>query len=518
MSRYLLAIDHGTQSVRALIFDLHGRLIDKAQVHITPYTSPQPNWAEQDPDYFWQKLCEACQQLWAKSAIAKNEIAGVAVTTQRSTVINVDQAGRPLRPAIVWPDQRRATAQKPVGGLWGLAFRAVGMSGTVAQLQGDAEANWIRQHQPEIWDKTHKFLFLSGYLNYKLCGRFVDSVGSQVGYVPFDYKKQDWAAGWDWKWRAVTMSADVLPELVPPTGCLGEITAEAAEQTGIPVGLPLIAAAADKACEVIGSGALAPHIGCLSYGTTATINTTQHKFVEAYPLIPPFPSAVPNAYSLEIQIYRGFWLVSWFKDELGLAEQQRAAELGVMPETLFDELITAVPPGSGGLIVQPSWSPGVKEPGPEARGAMIGFNSSHTRAHIYRALLEGLAYGLREGAERIGRRSGIPITELRVSGGGSQSDGAMQLTADIFGLPASRPHTYETSGLGAAIDIAVGLGLYGDFDTAVAEMTHLGRVFEPIRANQVMYDEVYKEVYLKLYGRLKPIYDQMLRMSQNYRY
>ena len=511
MKPHLLAIDHGTQSVRALIFDLNGRLIDKAQIHITPYHAPHPNWAEQDPDYFWQKLCEACQLLWQQTAVPKNSIVGVALTTQRGTLINVDQDGRPLRPAIVWPDQRRATAQKAVGGLWGLAFKLVGMSRTVAQLQGDAEVNWIQQHQPEIWAKTAKFLFLSGYLHHKLCGRFVDSVSNQVGYLPFDYKKKTWAASWDWKWQAVPMSPDLLPELVPATEQLGEITPQAAAETGIPVGLPLIAAAADKACEVIGSGALDSHIGCLSYGTTATINTTQHKFVEAYPLIPPFPSAVPDAYSLEIQIYRGFWLVNWFKEEFGLEERQRAAELGVTPESLFDELVNAVPAGSGGLIVQPHWSPGIKEPGPEARGAMIGFNSSHTRAHIYRAILEGLAYGLREGAERIGRRSGIPITELRVSGGGSQSDAAMQLTADIFGLPAIRPHTYETSGLGAAIDAAVGLGLHPDFETAVSEMCHPGRRFEPDPQNHQLYDEIYHKVYKKLYGQLKGSYQQLAR-------
>jgi sugar (pentulose or hexulose) kinase len=131
-------------------------------------------------------------------------------------------------------------------------------------------------------------------------------------------------------------------------------------------------------------------------------------------------------------------------------------------------------------MLQPYWSPGLKVPGPEAMGAVIGFTDVHTRAHLYRAILEGLAYGLREGKERLEkRRIGTPITELRISGGGSQSDAAMQLTADIFGLPAIRPHVYETSGLGAAIDAAVGLKLHPDFATAVREMTRPGRIFDP---------------------------------------
>jgi sugar (pentulose or hexulose) kinase len=509
---YILAIDNGTQSVRALLFDLRGQLVDKVRVPIEPYYATHPGWAEQSPAYFWDSLCAACQQLWQQTDIPREAIAGVAVTTQRATVINVDAAGHPLRPAIIWLDQRRTKGLPPVGGLWGTAFKLVRMGETVAYFQAEAEANWIRTHQPDIWRKTHKFLFLSGYLNYRLTGRYVDSVGSQVGYIPFDYKNLDWAGSRDWKWLAVPMDRTILPDLVPPAGMLGQVTAAAAADTGLLEGLPVIAAAADKACEVIGSGCLEPHIGCLSYGTTATINTTHRRYFEVIPLIPPYPSAVPDAYSLEIQIYRGYWMVSWFKQEFGQPEMRLAAEQDVEPEMLLDDLVGQVPPGSEGLILQPYWSPGVKVPGPEARGAIIGFSDVHTRAHIYRAILEGLAYALREGKERTERRSGIPISELRVSGGGSQSDAAMQLTADIFGLPTARPHTFETSGLGAAIDAAVGLGLHPDFDTAISEMTHLGDAFEPNPRTHAIYDQLYNDVYKHLYGRLRPLYETMLTL------
>ena len=424
-------------------------------------------------------------------------------------MINVDRDGQPLRPAIVWLDQRRTEGLKPVGGLWGLAFKAVRMSDTVAYFQGEAEANWLRKYQPEVWDRTHKYLFLSGYLTYQLVGRFVDSVGCQVGYVPFDYKGLRWASTRDWKWQAVPMDAAVLPDLVPPTGLLGTITPQASEATGIPAGLPLIAAAADKACEVIGTGCLEPHIGCLSYGTTATINTTHRKYHEVIPLVPPYPAAVPGCYSLEVQIYRGFWMVSWFKEEFGAYEQRVAEERGIQAEELLDELVGQVPPGSMGLILQPYWSPGLRVPGPEAKGAVIGFGDVHTRAHLYRAILEGVAYSLREGKERTEKRSGVSITELRVAGGGSQSDAALQLTADIFGLPTTRPHVYEASGLGAAIDAAVGLGLHPDFDTAVREMTRLGRTFEPNGKTREIYDGLYQRVYKRMYPRLKPLYEDI---------
>jgi sugar (pentulose or hexulose) kinase len=251
----------------------------------------------------------------------------------------------------------------------------------------------------------------------------------------------------------------------------------------------------------------------LSYGTTATINTTHTEYVEVIPLIPPYPAAVPGAYSLELQIYRGYWMVNWFKQEFGLREQLVAEKRGIEPEELFDELVDQVPPGSMGLTLQPYWSPGLKVPGPEAKGAVIGFGDVHTRAHIYRAILEGLAYALREGAERTARRSKVPITELRVAGGGSQSDAAMQLTADVFSLSTARPHVYEASGLGAAIDAAVGLGLHPDFETAVREMTRLGDVFEPNPHTHEIYDALYRRVYKRMYKQLRPLYEEIREIT-----
>lgn len=514
MPENLLAIDNGTQSVRALLFDPRGILLAKQRIPIEPYFSKAPGLAEQDPEVYWRALCAACQGLWAQG-VDKSSIAAVALTTQRSTVVNVDMYGQPLRPAIVWLDQRRTEGLKPVGGLWGAAFAVAGASGTVAYLQAEAEANWIRTQQTEIWQETYKYLFLSGFLTYRLVGQFVDSAACQVGYIPFDYKAQAWARPWDWKWQAVPVDKRLLPDLVPAASPLGQICPSAASATGLPEGLPLIAAAADKATEVLGAGCLEPHIGCLSYGTTVTINTTHKKYIEVIPLLPPYPAAVPGQYSFEIQVQRGYWMVTWFKHQFGLREQKLADERGIEPEDLFDELVRSVPPGSDGLVLQPYWSPGLRFPGPEARGAIIGFSDVHTRAHLYRAILEGLAYAMREGAERTAKRSGIPVTELRVAGGGSQSEAALQLTADVFGLPASRPHVYDASGLGAAIDAAVGAGVHPDFPTAIREMTRVRDTFEPDLTAHRRYNELYHGVYEKMYDRLKPLYHFMQASREN---
>ncbi len=503
---YILSIDNGTQSVRALLFDLKGQLVAKGKVEIEPYYSKKPGWAEQDPEYYWKSLGEACEQLWASTDIKPEQVKGVGLTTQRGTVINLDENGQPLRPAITWLDQRHAEIERPIKGPWRIIFKLLGLNDVVQGFQRKAQAAWIEQNQPEIWSKTHKFLLLSGYLTYRLTGEYKDSVGCIVGYLPFDYKSHKWAAKSDWKWQVVDVSPNVLPELVKPGERLGSITEQAAKHLGIKAGTPMIAAASDKACEVIGSGALDPHVACLSYGTTATINTNNKKYVEPIRFIPPYPAAIPDAYNTEVMIYRGFWMVSWFKKQFGLREQQIAKERGIAAETLFDEMVNSVPAGSMGLMLQPYWSPGTRMPGPEAKGAVIGFGDVHTRAHLYRSILEGLAYGLREGKERIEQRSGIKITKLRISGGGSQSDAAMQLTANIFALPAERPSTYETSGLGAAINVAVGLGYYSDYEKAIDNMTHVGDVFEPDFQTSQMYERLYREVYLKMYQRLQPLY------------
>ena len=510
-SGYILAIDNGTQSIRALLFDVRGELVAKSKVELVPYYSDHPGWAEQDANYFWQKLGQACQQLWQQDGVSAKDVMAVTLTTQRDTVVNVNEHGVPLRPAIVWLDQRLSEHNKPMPWYWRLAFTLVGQADAVDYFRRKAKSNWIAQHQRDIWQNTHKFLLLSGFLTHKLTGEFKDSVAATVSYLPFSYRKLSWSSKLDWKWQAIPITADMLPELVAPGGVLGHITDEASALTGIPAQLPLFAAASDKACEVLGSGCTTPDVASLSYGTTATVNTNNAKYVEPLPFIPPFPSAIPQQYNSEVMIYRGFWMVSWFKNQFGQREMLKAQDLGVAPESLFDELVEQVPPGSMGLMLQPYWSPGLQNL--EAKGAILGFGDVHTRAHIYRAILEGLAYALREGKERLEKRQGVKIERLVVSGGGSQSDAAMQLTADIFNLPASRPHTFETSGLGAAMNAAVGLGIYQDYQQARDEMTRVRDTFHPNPEHVALYQQLYQQVYLKMYRQLKPIYQTIKRIT-----
>jgi len=508
----LLALDVGTQSVRAALVDLRGEVVAIVKTPIEPYFSEHPGWAEQHPEVWWDAATRSIRELLDRCGPARGRIAAAALGSQRGTYVNLDREGRPLRPAIVWLDQRKAST----GGLIPSAavplLRAARVWPFVEYVTRYCRSNWIRQNEPETWRRTHKFLCLSGYLTHRLTGEFRDSSANIVGTMPIDVKRGRWASRWDVKSHLFRVEREKLPELVAPGEVLGRITAAAAAETGLPAGLPLVAAANDKACEILGAGCLDPDLACLSFGTIATVNTHGPRYVEVQRLMPPYPSAVPGHFYTEIGVLRGLWMVSWFKEQFGLEERLRADRENVAPEVLFDELLRGVPPGAMGLVLQPYWTPG-PDVASYAKGSIIGFGDIHTRAHLYRAIVEGLVFALREGAELTERRTGVPIRRLRVAGGGSQSDGIVQVTADVFDLPVERPHTHETSVVGAAIDAAVGVGLHRDFGSAAAAMTRAGRAFEPIRENVDVYRHLYERVYRRMYSRLLPLFQEIQQIT-----
>lgn len=500
----ILSIDAGTQSMRASLIDPAGTIHHLVKTPIEPYFSEKPGWAEQRPDYYWEMLCRTTRQLLTESAVSKEGILAVTLTTQRHTLINVDREGNPLRPAIVWLDQRKAEMRRVLPGYAIALTKLIRQYPLFEYVTEFCRSNWIRQNQPEIWAATAKWLFLSGFLTHRLTGEYRDSSGNQIGTVPFDVKRGGWAGRRDFKWSLFPVEREKLPELVRPAELLGHVTAHAAEQTGIPAGLPMLAASNDKACDIIGSGCMSPEVACISFGTTATLNTQISRYVELRPFMPPYPSAIPGGFYTEVTVVRGLWLVSWFKEQFGLQERQLAEELGASPEELLEKLVRDVPPGSMGLVCLPYWTPGPDLPR-FTKGAILGFGDVHTRAHVYRAILEGLVFALRQGAELTQDKNGVPITEVRATGGGSRSDSIVQMTADIFGLPVYRPRTPETSMLGAAMDAAVGLKLYPDVPAAVRAMAPAGDFFVPNRDNERIYRELYERVYLRTYDRLLPL-------------
>ena len=465
---------------------------------------------------YWDSLCKATNALKKRSPENFKNIKGVGVTTLRSTMVNVDKNGETLRPSMTWLDQRTAENTYQPNLALKIIFKVIGISGTLQKMERKGHSNWIKQNEHEIWNKTHKYLQVSGYLNFKLTGEFKDSVASQIGYIPFDYKKKKWSNPkeiFEISSKLYPIEKEKLPELINPGEKVGIITNEASELTGIPTGTILIACGSDKGCETLGMGVIDTKMVSLSFGTTATVQTTTQKYIEPIKFFPAYPSVIPKSWNPEIEIYRGFWMIRWFKKEFALKEVQEAAKKNVPVEEILNKLLHDSPAGALGLIVQPYWSPGLGEK--NAKGAMIGFGDVHKKEHIYRAVIEGLAYGLLDGMHRLEKRGNLKFEKLAVSGGASQSDEICQIVADVFNMPLVRGKTYETSGLGAAIITAYGLKEFPTLNNAVKNMVNYTDVFKPNTENNKIYKALYKEVYLKMYKKLEPLYKR-IREITNY--
>ena len=505
---YFLSIDNGTQSIRAIVFDKTGREITKIAVPITPYYSKANGWAEQEPSYFWESVCKATNELWKVIDFPKSHIKAVSMTTQRATVVCLDNQNKPLRSAISWLDSRKVDTKPKLNLIEAALLKVLGAKKFVDMFHQNAEANWISQNQSDLWKSVKKFILLSCYQNFKLTGLFKDSVASTVGYLPFDFRKQEWADKKSFQWKIMPINQDMLPELVEAGEKIGVVSNKASLETGIPEGTPVIASGSDKACEVLGTGCIDEKMANFSYGSLATVNVSSNKYQEALRFHPAYPGVIPGTYNIEMMLQRGFWMISWFKREFGDIERQLAKTKNTSPEILLNKLLESVPAGSDGLMLQPYWSPSNGD-GDETRGAIIGFNELHTRAHIYRAMIEGIVYAMRECKEIIEKRTGNKFAKIVISGGGSQSNEIMQISADILGTPVYRSSIFEASSLGAAIASAVGIGIYPNFKVAVSKMVRVGQIFESNDSNKKLYDQLYNTVFKGMYSSLRPAYLQI---------
>ena len=503
MKDKLLAVDCGTQSLRTIIFNKAGEILDKEKIEYEPYQSPEPGWAEQHPDLFWDALIQGCGALKRRNSGLFDQIGGIGVTSQRDTMINLDRDGQVLRPAITWLDTRKADGPYHPRFPMNLAYKTVRKDKVILKTMRDGKSNWIRENQREIWKKTWKYVQVSGFLNYRLCGEAIDSVASMVGHIPMDTKHRRWSGKNSLKGKMFPIEKDKQYRLTEAGEVAGTVNRKASQATGLPAGLPVVACGSDKSCETLGMGCLDTSMASLSFGTTATVEVCSKRYFEPLPFLPAYCAAYPGAWVPEVEIYRGYWMISWFRDELGHREMDEARRTGVLPEKLLDRLLETDPPGCRGLMMQPYWGPSLKDP--YAKGALIGFGDVHTRSSIYRATVEGLGYALRDGLENLEKRGRFYAPRVAVSGGASRSDLVCQISADIFGRPLVRGRTYETSALGAAILTASALGLHPSIDRAVDEMVRYERVFEPDRENAGLYSKLFR-VYRKIYPRMEHMY------------
>lgn len=504
----VLTFDVGTQSVRAMLINKKGELVAVCQkTYEQQYYSLHPGWAEQKPDFYFDRMCEASRELCDNNQDKLNDVIAVTATVIRDTAVCLDKNNEPLRDIILWLDKREAKNDEPYGKMKKLIFKLVNMEETVKNQARNSVCNWIMENESDIWEKTAKYVMLPTYINYKLTGRLCDSPANMIGHVPFSYKNRRWMKKNELTRCVCDIPEEKLCELIPSGETIGCISKQISEITGIPEGLPLIATGSDKGCETLGLSVFKDNQAAVSFGTTATIQMTTKDYFEPQKFLPSYP-AVPNGmYNPEIQIYRGYWMVSWFIKEFAALEAAEAKEKGCSVEKVLDSYLETVPPGCDGLVLQPYWTPGIANP--LAKGAVIGFSDVHTRHHLYRAIIEGIDFALYEGLKTMEKRSGKKIDEIFVGGGGSKSRVVCQILSDITGLPVKCIQTHEACGLGASMVAFVAKGVFPSYDEAIKSMVQVRKEFTPDDENHKLYMEIYSDVYVKMYPKLEPLYKKI---------
>ncbi len=510
-----MIIDMGTQSLRAsLVSEERGILAFEKETYPEPYFSVEKDYAEQNPDFYLDVLCTATNKLKATNEELFDKAEGMVLVSFRDTSVILDENKEPIRPSILWLDQRVAKIPNMNNLKWyeKILFGVIGMTDTVKYNSQRTPSFWIMENEPENWAKMRWYVPLTCYFNYRLTGNLKVSVADCIGHYPINFAKGKWYSKIHPKIDVFKIPLESCPELVPAGNVIGHITEEFSQKSGIKAGLPLFASASDKACETLGDGVINEDAAAISLGTACTIDVVSSKYKEPEKYLPSYPAPYKGDFDYEIQIYRGLWMLRWFGEQFCENDLEKAKENGLSYEEFFDQAINSIDPGSDGLVLQPYWGAGLKRP--NARGSIIGFSSTHTKYHFYRAIIEGLGYAMREGLDEIVRKTHHVPSQIVISGGGSTSDTICQIMADLFGIEAVRSETPETSTIGAAMSGYLAMNVFKTPQEAKEKMTKYGKTFHPNLENKKKYDYLYHNVYLKIYPGLKDAYKECKNFFQ----
>ena len=457
--KYIIGVDEGSQSAKILIFDLEGNVVCEGREGLKPYDLPSPGIVEHPDDDWWEAIGKAGKKAMAAFSGDVKDIIGVGLCTIRFCRAYLKGDGTLAQPAMSWMDIR---VSEP-----------------------------YEHTNPEVKYVTTS----SGYITHRLTGEFRDTAANYQGMWPMDTDKWNWLEDQE-TFDHYGMPREMLFELVMPGDILGYVTKDAAEFTGIPEGLPVVATANDKAVEALGVGCTGSGTALVSLGTYIAAMTQGHDNPKNTTDFWTNFASMPDQYLYESNgIRRGMWTVSWFKDILGDGYEAMAREQGMSGEMSLDKEAEDVPAGCDGLMTILDWLAPTDQL--FKKGIMIGFDGRHTRAHMYRSILEAIALTMKNRTDEMYAEIGNELKEIIISGGGSNSPLFMQIFADVFGVPAIRTVVNGAAGLGSAICAAVGVGAYLSFDEAIDKMVKVQKVFEPNGENTKMYaqmNEVYQEI------------------------
>lgn len=469
--RYLIGIDNGSQSTKVVIYDLAGNPVAQGRQVLRAAHRPRPGVVLHPDDDLWDSIAAASRQALAEFRGHPSEILGVGLCTIRCCKAFLKADGSLVEPVMSWMDTR---AYQP----------------------------WLPEDPALAYATTS-----SGYITHRLTGQFRDTAANSI--------LLQWPIDTDtWRWtgdaalmQQFNLRREQLFELVMPGDVLGHVTAAAAQATGIPQGLPVVATANDKAVEALGSGSLDERTALVSLGTYIASMVHGHENRQDAQQFWTNFGCLPHKYLYESHgIRRGMWTLTWFMDLLGPELAAAAAARGVTREQVLEDEARHVPAGSDGLMTVLDWLAPTDKP--FRKGVMLGFDARHTRGHVYRSILEAIAVTMKDKVDAMCAELGTSLREVVVSGGGSTSPLFMQIFADVFGIPASRATGPSGASLGAAICAAVATGVYPDFATAVARMEKPRQAFAPDTAHTATYQRLNEAAYRHVREATDPVLER----------
>lgn len=509
---YLLGLDLGTSGVKALLLPLTEG--SEARTHCgtaeLTLSTPYPGWSEQNPVDWWHAVTRAIRAVLETSGVEPSEIAGLATSGQMHGATLLDGAGGVVRPCILWNDQRSAPECVEI-------TEQVGLDRLLAWVGNPALAGftapkllWIRSHEPEAWSRARTILLPKDYINYRLTGNRTTEMSDASGTLLFDVAQRCWSGR---MLESLGLSPDLLPSVHVSTDQVGQVTVQAASDTGLQQGTPVVAGGADNACAAVGMGVVRPGDVMASLGTSGTLLApTTRAEVDPAGRLHTFCHAVVDTWYVMGVVLSAGGSLRWFRDTLAQPERQIALSEGRDPYQIMLEACTAVPAGSEGLLFLP-YLTGERTPhgDPHARGVFFGLSLRHTRAHLTRSVIEGVAYALADSMELM-RRLGLDVALVRATGGGARSALWMQILADALETRVATALTDTGPSLGAAILAGVGTGVYPDVPAATESLVNMHTALEP--GEQVGLYRGYRTLHQRLYPALQEHFGALAALAE----
>ena len=491
---YLLGIDIGTTGSKALLIHTTGEPAAEATAEY-PMSTPHPLWAEQDPAEWWSATLTAIREALARAGATGTQVAGVGLTGQMHGLVLLDAAGQVLRPCIMWNDQRTAEQCAAITQSVGAA-RILQLTGNPV-LPGFTAPKivWVREHEPQVWGRIAHVLLPKDYIRYRLTGALLGEVSDASGTALFDVGRRQWS---EEMLAAVGIPRAWLPEVTESPEPGATISPEAAERTGLRAGTPVVGGGGDQAAQAVGCGIVREGLVSATLGTSGVVFAASDAYrVEPAGRLHAFCHAVPGMWHLMGVMLSAAGSFRWYRDTLGEAEVADARKRGRSAYELLTEQAAGVAAGCEGLLFLPYLSgERTPHPDPHARGAFVGLTLRHTKAHLTRAVLEGVSYGMGDSLSLM-RDLGVAIRQVRASGGGARSRLWRQMLADVFRTPIATLNVTQGAALGAALLAGVGVGVFADVPAAAEQVV---RVVEELPPGPDA------DVYARYYPRYRALY------------